>query len=102
MREAVAHGLRVRAEDPERLIRDVGRRVAELRAARGWTQEEFAERAHCSVQWVRRIETGRANVTLRTLVGLANRLGVRAIDLLGQPASRAVTRGRPRRATTVR
>jgi transcriptional regulator with XRE-family HTH domain len=78
-----------------RVIQDVGRRVAELRAARGWTQEKFAEELRLSVQRVRMIETGRANLTLRTLVALSNKLGVTAADLLARPASRTVRPGRP-------
>ena len=30
--------------DPDRAVNDVGRRIAELRRARGWTQATFAER----------------------------------------------------------
>jgi DNA-binding XRE family transcriptional regulator len=40
------------AEDPEKTIRAMGRRVAELRDERGWTQEEFAERVGCSTKYI--------------------------------------------------
>ena len=46
----------MRALDASRAIRRVGRRIAELRLARGWTQEKFAERASVSVKYVQRIE----------------------------------------------
>jgi len=75
-------------------VADVGRRVAELRAGRSWTQEQFAERAGRSVQWVRRIESG-ANLTLRTFFRLAQVLDVRVVALLSRPARKAPRRGRP-------
>ena len=75
-------------------LADVGRRVAELRVGRGWTQETFAERVSRSVQWVRRIEAG-ANITLTTFFGLARVLGARPADLLARPKSRVVRQGRP-------
>lgn len=87
-------------EDPERLVRDVGARVAELRKAAGFTQAAFAEAMGASVQYVSRIELGHENLTLHTLAKIAGVLGVEAIELLekpSQPASPA-KRGRPRKA----
>lgn len=43
---------------PTLVMRHVGRRVAERRAAQGWTQEELAERAEVSVGYVRQVEGG--------------------------------------------
>lgn len=76
------------------MIQDVGRRVAELRAAHGWTQQEAAERLRMPVKNLQRIEGG-MNLTLKTLVRLARGLGVRARDLLDEPASRDRRPGRP-------
>lgn len=67
---------------------DVGRRVAELRAARGMTQEALAEAAGVDVSTLRRIEHGERNVTLRTVVTVANALGCE---------TRATASGRRRR-----
>jgi transcriptional regulator with XRE-family HTH domain len=78
-------------------LTDVGRRVSELRAGTGWTQEQFAERAARSVQWLRRIEAG-ANITLATFFELARLLGARPADLFTRPRSRVVRQGRPPRA----
>lgn len=77
------------------LLRDVGRRVAELRAARGWTQEVFAERAEVSVGYVRQVETGRENLTLTSLAKISALLDVDAAELFSAPASRERRRGRP-------
>jgi transcriptional regulator with XRE-family HTH domain len=79
------------------LIRDVGRRVAELRADRALTQEQFAERIHRSKGHVQRIEHGELNLTLRSLLHLADHLGVKVRDLLIPPRSRDVPLGRPPR-----
>jgi transcriptional regulator with XRE-family HTH domain len=78
------------------VIRDVGRRIAEIRAARGKTQEEFAEETGVTVGYVRRLEAGE-NLTLRSLVETANLLKVRVTELLKPPRSRKITIGRPRK-----
>lgn len=85
------------AEDPDTVIRDVGRRVAELRSALGLTQDKFAEALGVSGVYVRRVEIGRENLTLRSLTRLASMLGVRTADLLQAPLSREVRVGRPPR-----
>ena len=46
----------MRAKSPDRVVKEMGRRVAELRAARGLTQEQFAERAGYTVQYQQQIE----------------------------------------------
>ena len=83
--------------DPDRLCKNVGRRIAELRKARGLTQEEFSVELGTSFQWVSQLEGGR-NTTLHSLVRIANALGVGLEELLSQPksSSRARTVGRPR------
>jgi transcriptional regulator with XRE-family HTH domain len=75
-------------------MRHVGRRVAELRAALGWTQEELAERAEVSVGYVRQVEGGRENLTIVSLVKLATLLGADPGDLFTLPTTQA-RRGRP-------
>lgn len=78
-------------------MRHVGRRVAELRAARGWTQEQFAERAGVTAGYVRQVEGGRGNLTVASLVKLAALLDVEVTDLFTEPASTETKRGRPRK-----
>lgn len=90
------------SEDPDAVIRDVGRRVAELRAGLGLTQEKLAEALNVSGVYVRRVEIGQENLTLRSLTRFATMLGVRTVDLLTAPQSREVRVGRPpRRPKTV-
>jgi transcriptional regulator with XRE-family HTH domain len=88
----------VRRLDPDRALKDVGRRLAELRRERAWTQEELAERLGLQTNNLQRIELGMQNLTVRSLVRLANALGVTLGDLFEPPTSRTVRPGRPRSA----
>ena len=86
--------------DPEleRAQRAVGRRLAEERRRLGLTQEALAEKLGVSAKYLQRIEAGRQNLTLGSLVTLARALGQQALDLLRPP--RKLDRpppGRPRR-----
>ena len=85
-------------ENPETLKRSVGRRIAELRRAKGLTQEEMAERLEVGSRYVSRAERGE-NLTLETLAKIATVLGVRARQLLDPPsrAARIVRPGRPKK-----
>jgi len=60
-------------------------------------QERFAERSGWTPRYQQQIEGGRANLTVVSMVMLANLLGVQANDLLAAPASREVAKGRPSR-----
>jgi transcriptional regulator with XRE-family HTH domain len=87
----------VASTDPEHLIRDVGRRVAELRRDAGWTQAELAATADVSLKYIQRIEAGDANLTLRSLAKIANTFSVSVPALLEKPSSRQAGPGRPPR-----
>ena len=82
------------------VLRDLGRRVAELRASKGLTQERFAEVADVTVQYLQRVEAGRENLTVRSLVRLAGLLHVTITNLFSKPAQRNVRPGRPRRRSS--
>lgn len=85
----------MRPIDADQLIRDLGRRLAEVRVTRGLTQEKLADEMGISVKYLQRLERGR-NMSLRTLVDFANRLRVSLPDLLlVPPRSREVRVGRP-------
>lgn len=80
----------------EAVQRDLGLRVRELRRGLGLTQEAAAEKLGMLAPNFARIEQGRVNVTLDTIVRLANVLGVSVRELLRSPRSRAdVPPGRP-------
>lgn len=84
--------------DPAAVVTNVGRRVAELRLARGLTQEQLAAEMGVSAQWISMVERGR-NLTLHSVVGLANAFGVPLSSLLRtpKPSSRVVRVGRPKK-----
>lgn len=65
----------------------VGTNVRAFRLAKGWTQEEFAERSGFSQQYISGLESGRRNPTVVSLFELAQALGIDPADLL-QPTSR--------------
>ena len=50
------------------LQRHVGGRIAHFRKARGWTQEDMADRIEVSVRYLQSVEGGRENLTLESLV----------------------------------
>jgi transcriptional regulator with XRE-family HTH domain len=79
----------------EEVLRDIGRRVAELRRAKRLTQEQCAEGGGFAFKYLQRIEAGRENLTVRTLVRLAAFFGVSVGHLFRAPRSRIVRRGRP-------
>ena len=65
------------------LLRNLGKRLRELRKARGFSQELLAELADIHENHVRRIEGGTANPSYLVLVRIARALHVSLIDLTG-------------------
>jgi transcriptional regulator with XRE-family HTH domain len=66
-------------QDIERIV---GERIAEIRAQKGWSQEEFAHRAGLNRTHLYRLERGLQSMTLKTLQTIADTLGVRCVDLV--------------------
>jgi transcriptional regulator with XRE-family HTH domain len=89
----------MRAIEPDHAVRALGRRVAEIRVRRNRTQEEFAEDLDVSLKYVQRIEAGRANLSVRSLVRVANALHVPLKEFFSKPRSMSVRRGRPSKKT---
>jgi transcriptional regulator with XRE-family HTH domain len=69
---------------PEQVVRDVGRRIAEIRRERGITQIVLADRLRYSVQHVSQLENG-TNVTMHTLALVANALDASLEDFVSPP-----------------
>jgi len=88
----------VPALDPDQITRNIGRRIAELRRERGLTQEQFSVGLRASFQWVSQVESGTRNMTIHSLVKVANALGVEIESLFKVPEARPVLRGRPPRS----
>ena len=72
---------------PEAALKRVAKRIAEIRQAKGITQDEMAEKLGCATRNYQRIEYGQ-NVTIKTLVRIANLLGVTVTDLVPPPEPR--------------
>lgn len=86
----------MKPERAEQVISNVGRRIAEVRRELGWTQQEAAEILKMPVNNLQRMEMG-MNLTIRTLVRLANGFGVPTRALLDPPTSKKPRPGRPRK-----
>jgi XRE family transcriptional regulator, aerobic/anaerobic benzoate catabolism transcriptional regulator len=71
------------------LLATLGRRIRALRAARGFTLKELAERAELSARFLVQLESGTANVSVRKLAALARALGTTPSELLSGPGGEA-------------
>jgi transcriptional regulator with XRE-family HTH domain len=60
-----------------------GKRLRQLREERGWSQEEFADRAGLHRTYVSAVERGVRNPTLSVIERLAKALGVSLAEMLG-------------------
>lgn len=75
----------------------VRRRLRELRAERGLTLQQVAERASIDLSTLSRLESGKRRLALDHIPALAAALGVSTDQLLGSaPAQDPRVRGRPR------
>lgn len=82
--------------------RFVAANIRRLRARQGLTQEELAEKASLGAVHVRSIERGVENVTLATLVAIADALGVPPGLLLRRAILPPLRPGRPRTRLSAR
>ena len=69
----------------ENLQRSLGRRIRAMRSKRGWTQEQFAEFCGLHRTYMGHVERGEKNVSLSTVLRVANALGVRISALFSRP-----------------
>lgn len=60
----------------EAVLESIGANVRRLREARGWTQEDLAKAAGVTSRYIKTVETGTANPTVRVMLSLARALGV--------------------------
>ena len=83
--------------DVSKVLRDLGRRIAELRTGRSMTQEQLSSKLDVNVQYLQRVERGVENLTVASLTRFAAVLGTQVADLFATPASRLVRVGRPKK-----
>jgi len=63
----------------------IGKQIKELRKNKGWSQQKLAEKAGLSFNTITRIEQGIGDSpTLKTLIKLADVLGVSLDELVGR------------------
>lgn len=86
----------MRSHDIDDTVKNVGRRVAELRVRAGLTQDQQAERLGFAIKYLQRIEGGGENLTIRSLVKIASAFGVRVTELFRKPRTKQAGPGRPK------
>jgi transcriptional regulator with XRE-family HTH domain len=70
------------------VLRLLAERIVSLRRAKGWSQEELAERASMQRSYLGDLERGFRNPSVRTLVKVANALGVPIAALLSDESAK--------------
>lgn len=58
------------------IVRKFGQRVRELRKAKGWSQEKLAERAGLNWKFIGLVETGKSDLTLKSVEKIATGLDI--------------------------
>jgi transcriptional regulator with XRE-family HTH domain len=74
----------------ENIQRSLGRRIRELRTKHGWTQEQFAGFCGLHRTYMGHVERGEKNVSLSTMLRVANALGVEPSALFAQAKLRRI------------
>ena len=70
-------------EKPEELLQAIGTEIAKKRCAKGWSQEQLAARVPITASKLSRIECGKVNSKMTTLIGISRALDVSLDELLG-------------------
>ena len=65
----------------ENVLISFGRRIRDLRAKKGWSQEELAFEANIDRSYLSGVECGKRNIALANIDKLAKALGVSAREL---------------------
>jgi XRE family transcriptional regulator, aerobic/anaerobic benzoate catabolism transcriptional regulator len=86
----------VKGTSVDRLLRNIGRRVGEVRRVRRVTQEQLAERVGLSPRYIQQIESGHGNPSIRALCEIAAQLRVEFAELLTPASNERARPGRPR------
>lgn len=66
-------------------VKALGRRIIELRNAKGWSQEQLANLADIPVNQVGRVERGEINTTVSTVYAISKALKVKITDMYDFP-----------------
>jgi transcriptional regulator with XRE-family HTH domain len=66
--------------------------VRRLRHAKGWTQEELADRVGLSARYLGQVERGQPSMSVTVLGRLADTLAIPASELVRMPTRRRIIR----------
>lgn len=80
------------------LLLYIAANVRQIRSKRGLTQEALAEAVGVDLRFIQKVESGKASISLGTLVAIADALGVKPGVLLKEAELPEAKRGRPRKA----
>jgi len=72
---------KVTPEKRSAYLQFIGRQIRKARLEKKWSQVDLAERVNIEQRLISRVETGKANITMETLLKLAKTLGIEKIDL---------------------
>jgi len=61
---------------PDQLQNKIGQRIVELRKEKGWSQSDLARACKKDRQSIERLESGKFNVKIYTLLEIANALEI--------------------------
>ncbi|MAN28185.1 MAG: transcriptional regulator [Mesonia sp.] len=68
--------------DKEQLKKKVGQRMVELRTQKGWSQSDLARACHKDRQAIEKLENGKVNPTIYSLLEIAQALEVELRELV--------------------
>lgn len=66
----------------DQLKKELGKRIVELREKKGWSQSDLARACSKDRQSIEKLENGKVNPTLYTLLEVANALGISVSKLV--------------------
>jgi transcriptional regulator with XRE-family HTH domain len=82
------------------LLKKIGRRIAELRQDADLTQEQLAAKLKITLKYLQRVEAGRHNLSVDSLVRYTRVLKAEPKALFDEPRSLTVNVGRPRKRSS--
>jgi putative transcriptional regulator len=69
----------------DKLKKKIGERIVELRTQKGWSQSDLARACNKDRQAIEKLESGKVNPTLFTLLEVANALEISLSKLVELP-----------------
>ena len=77
----ISKGKKVTPEQRSGYLAFIGQQIKKARLKKEWSQIDLAERVNIEQRLISRIESGKANITMETLLKLAKVLNIEKIDL---------------------